>query len=127
METIWMGIAPGSLTTRVIAMAGPEQILLKAQLARDPRHPRALPTLLEAVALWQGLPVRAALCADGGGASCDSSLCREASLDFTFDDGAPLYSVVWVPAGAHRKRRHRLHGLGNFEDLERLVISQVAR
>ena len=72
METIWMGIAPGSLTTRVIAMAGPEQILLKAQLARDPRHPRALPTLLEAVALWQGLPVRAALCADGGGASCDS-------------------------------------------------------
>lgn len=128
MESIWMGIAPGSLTTRVIAMAGPDEILLKAQLARDPRHPRALPTLLEAVALWQGLPVRAALCADGGAASYDSSLCREASFDLgNFEDGAPLYSVVWVPAGTQRKRRHRLHGLGNFDDLERLVISEVAR
>jgi hypothetical protein len=123
MESIWMGIAPGLFTTRVVAMAGPNETLLKAQLARDPRHARALPTLLEAVALWQGLPVRAALCAEGGGASCDSNICREAY----FDDGAPLYSVVWVPAGAHRKRRHRLHGLGNFQDLERLVISQVAR
>lgn len=123
MESIWMGIAPGLLTTRVIAMAGPGQTLLKGQLARDPKHPRALPTLLEAVALWQGLPVRAALCAQGGGASCDSSICREAF----FEDGAPLYSVVWVPAGAHRNRRHRLHGLGNFQDLERLVIAEVAR
>ena len=32
-----------------------------------------------------------------------------------------------APAGAHRRRRHRLHGLGNFQDLERLVISEVAR
>jgi hypothetical protein len=43
------------------------------------------------------------------------------------DDGGALYSVVWVPAGAHRRRRHRLHGLGSFLDLERLVISEVAR
>lgn len=128
MESIWMGIAPGSRTTRVIAMAGPNETLLKAQLARDPKHPRALPTLLEAIALWQGLPVRAALCADGVGPSYDSTLCREASFDLdNFDDGGPLYSLVWVPAGAHRKRRHRLHGLGNFQDLERLVISEVAR
>lgn len=127
MKSIWMGIAPGLDTTRVIAMAGLNETLLKAQLARDPKHPRALPTLLEAVALWQGLPVRAALCADGGGASCGSTICREASLDLDFGDGAPLYSIVWVPAGAHRKRHHRLHGLGNFEDLERLVISEVAR
>ena len=127
MKSIWMGIAPGLDTTRVIAMSGPNEILLKAQLARDPKHARALPTLLEAIALWQGLPVRAALCADGGGASCDWTICREASLDFNFGDGAPLYSIVWVPAGAHRKRHHRLHGLGNFEDLQRLVLSEVAR
>jgi hypothetical protein len=48
MESIWMGIAPGLFTTRVVAMAGPNETLLKAQLARDPRHARALPTLLEA-------------------------------------------------------------------------------
>ena len=123
MESIWMGIAPGSETTRVIAMAGAGDTILKAQLAKDPKHPRALATLLEAVALWQGQPVRAALCADAGGLSCDSNICREAFLD----DGGALYSVVWIPAGAHRQRRHRIHGLGNFRDLERLLISEVAR
>ena len=123
MESIWMGIAPSSETTRVIAMAEPGDTILKAQLAGDPKHPRALRTLLEAIALWQGQPVRAALCADAEGLSCDSNLCREAFLD----DGGALYSVVWVPAGAPRRRRPRLDGLGNFRDLERLVISGVAR
>jgi hypothetical protein len=123
MESIWMGIAPGSAATRVIAMAGAGDTILKAQLARDPKHPRALATLLEAVALWQGQPVRAALCADALGLSCDSNLCREAFSE----DGGALYSIVWVRAGAHRRRRDRLHGLGNFHDLERLVISEVAR
>ena len=123
MESIWMGIAPGSDTTRVIAMAGPSETILKAQLAKDPLHPRALATLLEAVALWQGQRVRAALCADAGGLSCDSNICREAFLE----DGGALFSLVWVPAGAHRRRRQRLHGLGNFQDLERLVLETVAR
>jgi hypothetical protein len=118
-----MGIAPGPSTTRVIAMAGPSDTILKAQLARDPKHPRALATLLEAIALWQGQPVRAALCADAQGLSCDSNICREAFSD----DGGALYSVVWVPAGVHHRRRHRLEGLGNFRDLERLVVSEVAR
>jgi hypothetical protein len=82
-----------------------------------------LATLLEAVALWQGQPVRAALCADGLGLSSDSNICREVFLD----DGGALYSVVWVPGAAHRRRRRRLDGLGNFRDLERLLIAEVAR
>jgi hypothetical protein len=123
MKSIWMGIAPGLTTTRVVAMAGPSETILKAHLSRDPVHPRALGTLLEALALWQGQPVRAALCADAAGFSSDSNLCREAFLD----DGGALYNLVWVPAGAHRQRRHRLHGLGSFEDLERLVLETVAR
>lgn len=96
---------------------------MKAQLARDPGHPRALATLLEAIALWQGQPVRAALCADARGLSCDSNLCRESFAD----NGGPLYSIVWVPAGAHRRRPSRLDGLGTFRDLERMVVSGVAR
>ena len=125
MESIWMRIAPGRETTRVIAMTGPDETILKALMAREPKHPRAIPTLLEAVALWQGQPVRAALCADSRGYSCDSTFCREATFDW--GDGGPLYSVMWVPAGAHRQRRHRVGGLGNFADLERLVTTEVAR
>ena len=123
MRSIWMGIAPGPATTRVVAMAGPSETILKAQLSKDPVHPRALATLLEALALWEGQPVRAALCADAEGFSSDSNICREAFVD----DGGALYSLVWVPAGAHRRAKHRIHGLGNFQDLERLVLETVAR
>lgn len=123
MESIWMGISPGRVTTRVVALAGPHDPVLKAQLRKDPAHPRALSTLLEAIALWQGQPVRAALCAGSPGFSSDSTICREAFLD----EGNALYSLVWMPAGARRRRRHRLDGLGDFRDLERLVAEAVAR
>lgn len=122
MESIWMGVAPGPHATRVIAMAGPSEVILKARLSKEPVHPRALATLLEAVALWQGQPVRAALSAAGAGSTSASKLYRETFLD----DGGALFSVVWVPAGAARPRQS-LTGLGSFRDLERLVIEEVAR
>jgi hypothetical protein len=123
MESIWMGIAPGKTTTRVVALESPSDAILKAQLRKEPAHPRALATLLEAIALWQGQPVRAALCADASGLSCASTIYREAFMV----DGGALYSLVWVPGSAPRRRRHRLEGLGNFRDLERLVVQEVAR
>jgi hypothetical protein len=123
MESIWMGIAPSSTTTRVVAMTGPNDTILKARLAQDPKHPRALATLLEAVALWEGLPVRAALCVGERAGTYDSNLYREAFVD----DGGALYSVAWVPGCEHRRRRTRVPGLGNFRDLERLVVEEVAR
>jgi hypothetical protein len=118
-----MGISPSHKATRVVAMSGPGETILKAQLATEPRHPRALGTLLEAVALWQGLPVRAALCVGSRAGSCASNLYRDAFSE----EGGALYSVVWVPASAQRNRRVRLDGLGRFHDLERLVIREVAR
>ena len=84
MRSIWMGIQPERECTRVIAMAGPgaERTLLKARLAPSPASRRALPALLEAVALWQGQPVRAALVADTSGDSCGTSLFRDSFPDF---------------------------------------------
>ncbi len=123
MESIWMGIAPGRTVTRVMAMAGPGETILKARLAPEPQHHRALGGLLEAMALWQGQPVRAALCVGAEGPSCDSTLCREALLD----DGGALYSLSLVSLDAVRRRRPRLDGLGSFRDLERLLVREVAR
>ncbi len=123
MSTLWMGIAPGSQTTRVIAMAGARETILKARLSREPSHPRALATLLEAVALWQGTTVRAALCAAERDGVSDSSLYREAFTDV----GGPLYTLDWVPApGRHRHRD--IKGVdGDFADLRRLMLFEVAR
>jgi len=82
MSNLSMGISPGPRDTRVIAMAGSNETILKARLSRQPSHPRALATLLEAVALWQGLQVRAARCATERDGVSDSSLYREAFADF---------------------------------------------
>jgi len=96
MSILSMGISPGPRDTRVIAMAGPSDTILKARLSRQPSHPRALPTLLEAIALWQGVQVRAALCAADRDGVSDSNLYRDAFVDF----GGPLYTLEWIPAAA---------------------------
>ena len=57
--SLWMAIRPGPTGTRVLVTEG-QETLLKARLMRDPAHPRALATLLEAMALWQ--ESRSALC-----------------------------------------------------------------
>lgn len=122
MEAIWMGVAPGTAATRVVAMASPSETILKALLRSDPQHPRALGALLEAVALWQGAPVRAALVVDESAPSSVSTFYRGA-----WDDGGALYSVAWVPGPVRRRQRLGVRGVGDFRDLERLVISEVAR
>jgi hypothetical protein len=118
MGNIWMGIAPGPITTRVIAMAGASETILKAQ------HPRAMATLLEAIALWQGRHVRAALAADRKVEGSDSTLFHAVIPD----DGGALYTLDWVAAGPRALRRHRdIRGLGDFRDLRQLVLLEVAR
>ena len=125
MESIWMGIAPSATSTRVLAMAGPHDTILKARLSRSPAHPRAMATLLEAIALWQGRPIRAALCADERHGGSDSSLFRETFADV----GGPLYPLDWIPAPerGRRVRRRDIAGMGEFADLRQLLIDEVAR
>lgn len=123
MSDIWMGIAPERRATRVIAMAGPSETILKARLLTSPAHPRALPTLLEAIAMWQGAPVRAALCAGEKDGASDSTIYREAFTDY----GGPLYTVDWVAARGPRRRHRDLRGVGDFADLRQLVLFEVAR
>lgn len=122
-ESVWVGISADRTETRVLAMAGPSTTILKARLSREPSHPRALATLLEAVALWQGNRVRAALCAD------DERITRESSLyHAAFDFGGPLYSVDWVPGRRGRRKGARdVRGMGDFADLRQLVLFEVAR
>jgi hypothetical protein len=124
MSCIWMGIAPGPTATRVLAMRGASETILKAKLCREPSHPRALATLLEAIALWEGKPVRAALAADDERSSYASSLCRDPRTERGIE---PLFSVDWVPVAGRRRRRPGIAGMGRFHDLERLLIGEVAR
>jgi hypothetical protein len=127
MDSIWLGLYPSPRTTRVLAMRGPCETILKAHLSLRPSSPRAVTALLEAIALWEGLPVRAALVVDDTStASPSTSLYRDTFA--LFGDETPLYSLQWVPRSAgERRRRDRLSGMGEFGDLERLLSRAVAR
>ncbi len=70
---IWMGISPGPERSQILVQDGPRETLLKARLPAVPAHPRALATLCEALALWCGQPVRAALAAGVPGDSFDTT------------------------------------------------------
>jgi hypothetical protein len=105
-------------------MRGPTETILKAHLSLRPSSPRAVTALLEAVALWEGLPVRAALVVDDACTSSSTTLYRDAFA--TFGDVTPLYQLEWIPRHPPR-RRDTLTGMGDFVDLERLLTRAVAR
>lgn len=119
MRSLWVAIDSRCDETRVLATAGPKDTVLKARLSATAHHPRALPTLLEALALWQGIPVHAVVVA--GNDPTDSSVTR-LKLDYMADfGGAPLYTLEFV---GRRKPRHRdlLDRMGAFHDLRQLLM-----
>lgn len=123
MRSLWVAIDSRCDETRILATAGPRETVLKARLSPTPQHPRALPTLLDALAMWQGIQVRAAVVADGQDASCATRLKLDFAADFL---GAPLYQLEYVPR--HKPRhRDRLDGCGPFHDLRQLLLFEVAR
>ena len=120
--SIWVGIDPKCEETRVLTTTGPSETILKARLSgTDAAHPRAVPHLLEALAMSQGMPVRAALVVEGPDDSSATRLCLDALTHF---GGGPLYTLEFVHG---RKRRHRdpLDRLGRFHDQRQLLLFEV--
>ena len=123
MHTIWVGIDPRPEHTRVLVMAGPGETLLKARLQPLPASRVALPMLLEALALWQGRPVRAALVV---GESDGSSRARFAEDAFATTQSA-LFTLEFVPAARPPRRRDDISGMGAFGDLRQLLLFETTR
>jgi len=88
MNRPWMVWSPGPCETRVLVTRGGE-ILLKAKLSPGPSHPRAAQWLMEAVALWEGAPVRAVISADAEDDGYGSRFWDAVGMDF----GGALYRV----------------------------------
>ena len=127
MHPIWMGIDPRRDRRRILAMTGPQEILLKAQLSPLPSSRSALPALLEAMALWHGRPVHAALVVDGPDGSWRERFAREAIAE-TFDPTAnALYCLDYVSALRPPRRRDPLGGMGSFGDLRQLLLFEAMK
>lgn len=125
MNEPWMVWSPGAESTRVMVRRG-EQILLKARLSPGPSHPRAAQWLMEAIALWEGAPVRGVIAADAWGISCARSFWDAVGMDF----GGALYSLR---VGACEPRPTRqlsllqdlVPELGAMNDLEASLVGEA--
>jgi hypothetical protein len=124
-DRIWVAIHPRGSETRVLATAGPGRALLKARLLARPWHQKALPSLLEALALWQSRPVHAVLVADNRDGTFATSLCPDLAAEHA---RTPLYTLDVVEGRRRPPRRNeRLDGVGDFRDLRQLMLFEVAR
>jgi len=91
--------------------------LLKARLPIRARHPRALCTLLEGVALWSGEPVYAVISA---GKYCAAWLGSEYWGGQLWPEESAL--VQFDLAAPQPRRRRTLRGLGDFRDVRRQLL-----
>ena len=115
--TAFLKASPHS--TKVLVRLEGDEVLKAALLTPKTPHPRALPTLLEAMALWYQMPVHAVLCATE-----EASWCRLGLLDDLCLSADTVHYTVELRQ-PDRGRRQRLTGLGNFEDLRQLVLGGV--
>ncbi len=125
MNEPWMVWAPGPSTTRVMVTSGTE-ILLKARLTPGPCHPRAAQWLMEAIALWEGAPVRAVISADADRAMCAKTFWDAVDFDF----GGALYSLDLASSEPRRGRqlsflRDLVPEVPGFSDLEEVRIADA--
>ena len=118
---LWTAITSSPQATRILTTDGPHAPLMKAQLRPLPHHPRALPTLLEALALWQGQKVHAVL-----GVDASSPMWTSTQLDLVGVD-TPLYALDLAFTRPRPRVRDSLSGFGDFRDLYRLLARDVAR
>lgn len=126
-KSIQVVIAPGPTMARVIVTEGSDRTLLKAHLSPETSHPRALPYLLEALALWEGATVRAVLAVDEWDACSATTLYHDVFADV---GSPPLYSLDWVPLARARRSRSGSADplrLGDFRDLRRLIYAGRGR
>jgi hypothetical protein len=126
MRNLWMAVVPDPIITRVLIQDGPRQILLKdkARLPNLPAYPRALPTLCEAVALWCGRPVHAAV---GVGGPWTSSGWTPWPSAIDLVTRTPLCEIPLVHPARAPRQHDQINGLGDFDDVRQVVLFEVAQ
>ena len=103
-------------STRMLVQIHEHDVLKAKLLPPTTPHPRALPTLLEALSLWHQVPVRVVLCAAEAERWCQLGL-----LDGLWCGLDTVHYTVEV-RGLWRDPRQRIAGFGDFRDLRRLAV-----
>lgn len=125
MSTLWAALDVSSRNPRILVTDAGRGPILKAQMPSYPKHPRALTTLLEGLAMWENCPVRAALVVGEQG-GYGTSLFPECVAD---PWGTPLYSIDVVASLSQLQHedQDRITGMGDFDDLKQFLVKEVSR
>ena len=111
MMSIWKSVVKLTPTqVTLLVRESPASDVLKARLPRESQHPRALLTLLEGLALWNGRPLHTVLSA------ASAFGCSDAARLFG-DELFPGESQLVRFELAARGSREVLRGLGDFRAL----------
>lgn len=102
-------------STRMLVRVDDQDVLKAALMPAPTLHPRAVPTLLEALSLWHQAPLRVVLCADEADAWCRLGL-----LDELWTCLDTVHYAVEL-RGLWREPPQRIAGFGDFRDLRRLA------
>ena len=106
--------------TRILVRADDDVVLKAALLSRGwPPHRRAVPALLEALALWHQVPVRAVI---GVG---ELDWWSRLGLVEDLDGGAVTVHYTVEVSAPKRRRGQRIRGLGVFVDPRQLDLRGV--
>jgi hypothetical protein len=122
MEPYTLLMMPSKQHTRLMLLRGSQE-LLRAVLPplTHVRQPRAVGTLLEALALWADSRVRVVLCAN--------ATAHTYWLGLTDARGCGARSVfyeVQVVAPRDKRRATQVHAFGDFEDVRQLSMALTA-
>ncbi len=115
MSKLTMGLMPGPFGTRVLLVGQGSRTLLKAVLPWEPNDPRAPRRLGEALSLWCGTKVSAALCADDAEILCGATSWLEAAADGR--TGSELFDLRLVTGNAEAQGDLDEEGVEGFEEV----------
>jgi hypothetical protein len=120
MQRLTVTMQPLPRETRLLVMAGRDEVMRAVLGPASATHPRAAATLLEGLSLWHQQALSVVLCADDEASSSATRM---------FDDlGLGVKTVhydVEVAFRAPPRRDRRIRGFGNFADLRQLCLVGV--
>lgn len=119
MKSFTVVLSPSATQTRVLVSHGPDEFL-RAFLPPPSQvhHARAMPTLLEGLAMVLDRSLRVVLSVDAR----DAGFCLGLTDELGLGQRSLFYDVEVVGRRVRRRRGSRIRGMGYFADLRRLRL-----
>lgn len=114
---LWISIEPVGSEVRMMLAAPAASTIMKARMPNPPAHRRAVISLLEAIALWHGRPLRAVIDADA-----EDVRQNPARWAMLLGDAPELaVAVEWAAVPRPPKKDRYLAPMGDFTGARQLL------